>query len=103
MGYYPKINYKALIFCELMIMNNELNIKATHGLVAGAERRRDIWPSKEEAYKALKSRGTWKTWDDRVLRNYVVSFELAIGVDNQLNFFFLGLTLGIWDATSAHS
>ncbi|KAF8912211.1 Alpha/beta hydrolase fold-1 [Gymnopilus junonius] len=73
MGYYPKINYQSLILCELMTMQRELHMKATNILVNGGEKRRDIWPSKEEAYNILKSRGTWKSWDDRVLRNYVES------------------------------
>ena len=47
---------------------------ATSMLVGGAERRRDCWPSKADAYKVLKARGTWKAWDDRVLRTYVVLY-----------------------------
>jgi len=54
-------------------MSDDVVDGATDILVSGAEKRRDIWPSKEEAYQALKSRGTWKSWDDRVLRSYVVS------------------------------
>ena len=43
-----------------------------NNLFLGAQKRRDIWPSAEEAYTFLKSRPTWKVWDDRILRIYVV-------------------------------
>jgi hypothetical protein len=41
-------------------------------LAKGSVNRRDIWVSKEEAYKVFKSRGAWKVWDDRVLKSFVV-------------------------------
>lgn len=47
-------------------------------LVRGAENRRDIWASREEAYKVLKSRPAWKAWDDRVLRQFVVCLVLML-------------------------
>jgi hypothetical protein len=71
-GHYPRIPFKSLICCELMSMDKETGKKAGALLGGGAVNRRDVWPSREEAYKVFKSRGTWKSWDDRVLRNYVV-------------------------------
>lgn len=41
-------------------------------LVGGAVNRRDIWASREEAYRLLKARPAWKVWDDRVLKIFVV-------------------------------
>ncbi|PPQ76614.1 hypothetical protein CVT26_012740, partial [Gymnopilus dilepis] len=71
LGYHPKLPYRALILCEVMLMNRELHVKATSSLVGGVERRRDVWPSKEEAYAVLKGRGAWRAWDGRVLRRFV--------------------------------
>ncbi|KAH6910789.1 Alpha/beta hydrolase fold-1 [Coprinopsis sp. MPI-PUGE-AT-0042] len=70
-GHYPRILFKSLVCCELMSMDQKTGKKAGELLSGGAGNRRDVWPSKEEAYKILKSRGTWKSWDERVLRNYV--------------------------------
>ncbi|KDR77355.1 hypothetical protein GALMADRAFT_246742 [Galerina marginata CBS 339.88] len=72
LGYYPKINFASLILCEVMILP-EKYMGENNFLAGGSEKRRDIWPSKEEAYKLLKSRGTWKSWDDRILKIYVES------------------------------
>lgn len=61
-----------LILVELMSMNQKAG-QSTAFLSTGAAKRRDIWPSREEAYKQLKTRNPWKGWDDRVVRIYVVS------------------------------
>jgi hypothetical protein len=53
-------------------MPREYTGPAGNMLSSGAEKRRDTWPSKEEAYKIMKSRGVWSTWDDRVLRLFIV-------------------------------
>ncbi|KAL0581671.1 hypothetical protein V5O48_000374 [Marasmius crinis-equi] len=58
-----------------MTMTKELSRAGTtvetNMLARGSVNRRDIWPSKEEAYRLFKSRGAWKVWDDRVLRIFV--------------------------------
>lgn len=77
LGYYPKVRFEALILCEVMIMPPVFGVAATAMLAGGAEKRRDCWPSKTDAYKVLKARGTWKAWDDRVLRTYVVRYIFA--------------------------
>jgi hypothetical protein len=97
LGYYPKINFAAFILCEVMIMPRKFGLAAKDFLSGGAEKRRDMWPSKEEAYNILKARGIWKTWDDRALRSYVVCVFV---VDNRYSG-RAGLILrsvGIWDA-----
>ncbi|KIM38787.1 hypothetical protein M413DRAFT_237250 [Hebeloma cylindrosporum] len=72
-GYYPKIQYASLILCEVMTMAPRFQSAdpGKSNLFLGAQKRRDIWPSAEEAYRFMKSRPTWKVWDDRVLRIYV--------------------------------
>ncbi|KAL1743644.1 Alpha/beta hydrolase fold-1 [Schizophyllum fasciatum] len=66
----PRITYHSLILVEPMVMNHEAAAGPHQFLVNGARNRRDIWPSRPEAYKLLKSR-SWKTWDDRVVRRFV--------------------------------
>ncbi|KAF8958329.1 hypothetical protein BDZ97DRAFT_1842168 [Flammula alnicola] len=82
MGYYPKINFTSFILCEVMIMSAKFGIAAANMLVQGAEKRRDIWPSKEEAYKLLKARGTWKAAE---IKTDVVE-NLAGGLQNLASF-----------------
>ena len=72
LGYSPTLKFESLIVCELMSMHPRYAEETQRVLVKGAINRRDIWPSREEAYKTLKSRGVWKAWDDRVLRIFVV-------------------------------
>ena len=80
-GYYPRLNFSAVVLCEPMMMAHEFLAQITTNLSGGSENRRDIWPSKQEAYTIMKTRATWKKWDDRVLRTYTVSsitrFSLA--------------------------
>ncbi|KAG2007365.1 zuotin [Coprinopsis cinerea AmutBmut pab1-1] len=70
-GHYPHVKFEKVILCEVMCMNPKFVGRAGNFLTQGAEKRRDVWPSREEAYNILKDRGTWKTWDDRVLRSFV--------------------------------
>ncbi|RDB28270.1 Abhydrolase domain-containing protein mpaH [Hypsizygus marmoreus] len=71
LGYSPTIKFESLILCELMSMAQRYTGKPSSMLVNGAVNRRDIWPTREDAYKLLKSRPAWKAWDDRVLRIFV--------------------------------
>jgi hypothetical protein len=97
LGYYPKIDFTAFILCEVMILPRKFGIAAKDFLSGGAEKRRDIWPSKEEAYKILKARGIWKTWDDRVLRSYVVRiFVLDDRCTKRAGLILR--SVGVWDA-----
>lgn len=70
MTFQPAIRFEKLILVEIMTMNQVAGGNTTF-LADGSSRRRDIWPSKEEAYKLLKTRSPWKGWDDRVLRIYI--------------------------------
>ncbi|KAF8878111.1 Alpha/beta hydrolase fold-1 [Infundibulicybe gibba] len=67
----PAIKFNSLILCEPMAMHQRFTGKPSEMLIGGAAKRRDIWPSREEAYRLLKSRPAWKVWDDRVLRIFV--------------------------------
>ncbi|KAF9037381.1 alpha/beta-hydrolase [Hymenopellis radicata] len=77
MTFQPAIRFEKLILVEIMTMNQVAAGTATF-LADGSAKRRDIWPSKEEAYKLLKARSPWKGWDDRVLRIYIDSGMTAL-------------------------
>ncbi|KAF6744336.1 hypothetical protein DFP72DRAFT_826186 [Ephemerocybe angulata] len=70
-GYFPTLKFHSLICVELMCSSEAFGTTAKSFLINGAEKRRDTWSSREEAYNVMKTRGTWKEWDDRVLRNYI--------------------------------
>ncbi|KAF5322966.1 hypothetical protein D9611_009328 [Ephemerocybe angulata] len=70
-GYFPQLKFHSLICVELMCSSEAFGTTAKSFLINGAEKRRDTWSSREEAYSVMKTRGTWRQWDDRVLRNYI--------------------------------
>ncbi|KAG6837462.1 hypothetical protein H0H93_009005 [Arthromyces matolae] len=71
LGYSPNVLFKSLILVEPLSSRANFIQDASKMLVAGTSKRRDIWPSFEEAYDMLKSKAVWKAWDDRVLRKFV--------------------------------
>ncbi|KAF5337468.1 hypothetical protein D9757_002417 [Collybiopsis confluens] len=76
LNFAPSIEhlFASMFFVEPMTMDPVIAAKqSAMKLSAGSENRRDIWPSIEEAYKMLKARKTWQTWDDRVLKIFVES------------------------------
>lgn len=74
--YQPELKPACLIMLEIMCLKPDAVSKLMNLLTEGSGSRRDIWPSREEAYKSLKERRAWKSWDDRVLRIYVVRATL---------------------------
>ncbi|KIY49680.1 hypothetical protein FISHEDRAFT_65118 [Fistulina hepatica ATCC 64428] len=71
MSFFPKIKPERLVLIEPMILTKATN-SGTQGrfFYNSAKNRRDIWPSKEDAYTGMKGRPAYKMWDDRVLRIY---------------------------------
>ena len=47
--------------------------KLRYDLVRRAYERRDVWPDRETALKAMKEHERTRSWDPRVLEIYVVS------------------------------
>lgn len=75
LDFVPSIEslFASMIFVEPMTMEPVSGSKGpAKKLASGSQSRRDIWPSAEEAYKMLKTRRTWQSWDDRVLKLFVV-------------------------------
>ncbi|KAF9492694.1 hypothetical protein BDN71DRAFT_1451172 [Pleurotus eryngii] len=68
--YHPRVKYSLLHLVEPMILPTSPP-GIPNVLEAGAVKRRDIWPSKEEAMKAFNSRPSWQVWDPRILQTYV--------------------------------
>ena len=70
--------WHSIILVEPMVFSREADETFRDNfLEKGAMARRDIWPSKEDAYKIFSERKGFKTWDDRVLRIYCVSSALS--------------------------
>jgi pimeloyl-ACP methyl ester carboxylesterase len=65
--------YETLVLVEPMLMSQFYSRKFGNQLMEGALARRDLWPSKEEAFSAARQRKTFKVWDERVLRIFCVS------------------------------
>lgn len=89
--FHPKIQFEAIIAVELMSMNQAAMAASAGFLWKGAEKRRDIWPSTDQAYEILKSRKAWKIWDDRVLKIYVVSVLQIYPIIRVITNKFLGI------------
>lgn len=72
----PKLTFSALILVDPMIFfkpPSREDAAMTVDLAGGAAKRRDIWASREEAFKSLQSRPSFKVWDPRILEIFIVS------------------------------
>ncbi|KAI0329983.1 hypothetical protein GY45DRAFT_1324220 [Cubamyces sp. BRFM 1775] len=74
--YQPPLPYVSVILIDPMLLPSWVDSLPPDAgtrniLLEGAEKRRDIWPSREEAWQQFKSRPPWKIWDERVLKLYV--------------------------------
>ncbi|KAI0768240.1 Alpha/beta hydrolase fold-1 [Trametes elegans] len=68
--YQPPLPYVSVILVDPMLIPPTAS-PVRNMLLEGAEKRRDIWPSREAAYAQFSSRPTWKAWDPRLLKIYV--------------------------------
>jgi len=69
--YSPQITFESLILVDPMLIPRPLKGQPEPmgvPLEAGAAKRRDIWPSREEALKFFLLRTSFKVWDERVLK-----------------------------------
>ncbi|KAJ7608057.1 Alpha/beta hydrolase fold-1 [Mycena polygramma] len=71
LSYQPKLNPQCLIMVDMTGMHDDAVPALMKFLTEGAMQRRDVWSSREEAYRSMKARPPWKAWDDRVLKLYV--------------------------------
>ncbi|KAJ3554135.1 hypothetical protein NM688_g3260 [Phlebia brevispora] len=69
--YMPQITFSSLILVDPMLLRKPLPEERELDLETGAVKRRDIWPSREEALSALQSRPSFKIWDPRILKIFV--------------------------------
>jgi len=65
--YYPLLKVWSLHLFEPFLLGEKGEDWGSQ-LTKMADKRRDIWPSSEEAFQALKSRPTCRTWDERILK-----------------------------------
>ncbi|KAI0643911.1 Alpha/beta hydrolase fold-1 [Trametes meyenii] len=69
--YQPQLPYVSAVLVDPMLIAPKLDTSKGNSLAAGAEKRRDIWPSRTEALALFRSRPAWKDWDPRVLALYI--------------------------------
>ncbi|KAF7358634.1 CCHC-type domain-containing protein [Mycena sanguinolenta] len=71
LSYRPELEPQFLIMVDIMGLTTEAAPLIQSSLIRGSTNRRDIWPSRAEVYRLLKTRPFWRMWDDRVLRIFV--------------------------------
>ncbi|KAF5325401.1 hypothetical protein D9619_009673 [Psilocybe cf. subviscida] len=68
---HPAHPLKSLILVEPMIMQPAFALGEATRLIAGAERRRDAWPSRTQAREALGRSLGKQGWEGRCVRSYL--------------------------------
>jgi hypothetical protein len=66
------IRWHSMIVVEPVIFTESARKKKADFLVKNALNRKDVWTSKQDAYEYLSHRPGFKSWDQQVLRSYVV-------------------------------
>lgn len=76
----PPSTFTAMILIEATmvtreVFNSELEdrMSAMDFAVAATSSRRDVWPSRDEAFRYFKKRIPWMVWDERVIYLLTVS------------------------------
>lgn len=70
--YMPQLKFKSLVLVDPMLLRKPRPGEPQLDLQGPASKRRDIWPSREEALKSLQSRPSFQVWDPRILEIFVV-------------------------------
>jgi hypothetical protein len=68
---FPFVSWSTAIFIEPMIVHRNNFTGKNQFLLKGAQKRRDMWSSREEAQDFLRERSL-KSWDPRVVDIYIV-------------------------------
>lgn len=55
-----------------------------HPMVAQAERRRGIWPTREAMFEAYRGKGAFRTWPEEVVRDYITGGSVEYLDDRQV-------------------
>lgn len=76
----PAIEFASLILVDPIIGHDSLLGGIPFDLYTPAEKRRDIWPSSDEALKSLQSRPGFKSWDPRILELYIVRAWISVRI-----------------------
>ncbi|KAJ6590066.1 Alpha/beta hydrolase family-domain-containing protein [Mycena vulgaris] len=69
--YQPVLQPDFLVMIDMMGIHAGAVPALMKLLTEGSMGRRDVWPSRAEAYRLLKARSAWRAWDDRVLSVFV--------------------------------
>jgi len=63
---YPSVQWSSVILVEPMYISPDNLQKTSMTLAGGANKRRDVWPSRDGAYKQFRER-SFKSWDPRLV------------------------------------
>ena len=74
---YPLVSWWGAILIEPMFTHPAYFGGANKFLTEGAVKRRDIWPSREEANNVFRER-SFKSWDPRVIGLHVVCVHTSV-------------------------
>lgn len=74
---YPFVPWSSAILVEPMFLHPDFMDRIGKFLPEGATKRRDVWPSREEAKKLFRER-SFKTWDPRAIDLYVVRIRFML-------------------------
>ncbi|KAI0051512.1 alpha/beta-hydrolase [Auriscalpium vulgare] len=66
----PSINWSSVFLLEPMFVRSDLVAASGGFLSTGAQKRRDVWPSREAAHQLFLDK-SFKSWDPRVVERYV--------------------------------
>ncbi|KAH9941520.1 Alpha/beta hydrolase fold-1 [Amylocystis lapponica] len=72
--YAPTLKFSSILLVDPMLMPPPPRYESgrlSKFLLEGAQKRRDIWPSRADALAGFQSRPAFKAWDPRVLKIYV--------------------------------
>ncbi|KAF8164732.1 Alpha/beta hydrolase fold-1 [Crassisporium funariophilum] len=69
----PQLSFSSLVIIEPMVSaeGTHLLAKLRAALVQGANRRQDVWPSREAAFELMSKRSRTAKWDRRVIQAFV--------------------------------
>ena len=70
--YTPPLAFASLILVDPMLLREPRPGGPQLDLVSPALKRRDVWPSREDALRTLQARPSFQVWDPRILDIFVV-------------------------------
>lgn len=74
--YTPELKFESIILVDPVLFPKMQAADLKLNLASLTAKRRDIWPSHEDADSFFKSRPAFKVWDSKVLDIYIVCIHM---------------------------